>query len=139
MVVLSFLIVFMIVQGALQQWRARAYSSEHFPLYWIMSGNFFVVEFSSDGCSVCWHFRNMVFSRGGQYYQYIGISQYKMKQYAYHNTPFICNILQYKIFYFLFIFFPQDFITIKTIVRNTCSFAYNYAIHGLLICHWRRT
>ena len=23
-----------------------AYSSEHFPLYWIMSGNFFVVEFS---------------------------------------------------------------------------------------------
>ena len=26
-----------------------------------MSGNFFVVVFSSDGCSVCWHFRKMVF------------------------------------------------------------------------------
>ena len=61
MVVLSFLIVIMIVQGALQRCRARAYSSEHFPLYWIMSGNFFVVVFSSDGCSVCWHFRKVVF------------------------------------------------------------------------------
>ena len=45
MVVFSFLIVIMIVQGALQRWKARAYSSEHFPLYWIMSGNFFVTLF----------------------------------------------------------------------------------------------
>ena len=45
--------------------------------------------------------------RGGQYYQYIGISQYKMKQYAYRDTPFICNILQYKIFYFYLFFFHR--------------------------------
>ena len=42
MVVLSFLIVIMIVQGALQRWRARAYSSEHFPL--LIIGNHVTTE-----------------------------------------------------------------------------------------------
>ena len=56
MVVLNFLIAIMMVHGVLQRNRARTYSSVHFPLYWIMSGFFFVVVvFSSDGCSVCCH------------------------------------------------------------------------------------
>ena len=57
----------------------------------------------------------------------------KMKQYAYRDTPFHLQYIAIQNISFLFIFFSQDFITIKTIVRNTCSFAYNYAIHGLLI------
>ena len=40
-------------------------------------------------------------SRGGRYKRLTGISRYKMKQYAYRDTPFVCNILRFLNFLFV--------------------------------------